>query len=311
MKTLFIICVIFLNLSNLCLSQTPQFFKYQAIASDKDGKVLTNKRISLRVNIIEGSASGVVVYSETHSETTNRLGMVYIPLGSGKIVKGDFTSIDWSSNSFYIQIEMDEKGGKAYQMMGTPRLFSVPYSMYSPKACNVDDADADSTNELQRLSFSNDTLFLSKSNFVAFTDNVFNDADADTTNELQELSLKKNRLSISKGNSVKLPFNFNDTSAVNELQKLTFKKKKNTLTISKGNSVKLPFNFNDTSAVNELQKLSFKKKKNTLSISKGNAIKLPFNFNDTSAVNELQKLSFKTKKNTLSISKGNAIKLPF
>ena len=311
MKKQYLICVIFLNLCNLCLSQTPQFFKYQAIASDKDGKVLTNKRISLRVNIIEGSASGVVVYSETHSETTNQLGMAYIPLGSGKVVKGDFSNIDWSSNSFYIQIEMDEKGGKAYQMMGTPRLFSVPYSMYTPKACNIDDADADSTNELQRLSFFNDTLFLSKSNFVVFADNVFNDADADTANELQELSLKKTRLSISKGNSVKLPFNFNDTSAVNELQKLTFKKKKNTLSISKGNKVKLPFNFNDTSAVNELQKLTFKKKKNTLSISKGNAVKLPFNFNDTSTVNELQKLSFKKKKNTLSISKGNAVKLPF
>jgi hypothetical protein len=63
------------------------------------------------------------------------------------------------------------------------------------------DADGDSTNELQTIGLSNDTLFLSSGNFVVLPP----DADGDSTNELQTLSYSNDTLSISLGNSLPLP----------------------------------------------------------------------------------------------------------
>ncbi|MDD3876504.1 MAG: hypothetical protein PHT69_07765 [Bacteroidales bacterium] len=63
---------------------------------------------------------------------------------------------------------------------------------------NIADNDSDSLNELQLLSLSNDTLYLSNSNFVVFP----KDNDKDSTNEIQNLSINYKSLSISKGNSV-------------------------------------------------------------------------------------------------------------
>jgi len=45
--------------------------------------------------------------------------------------------------------------------MGTTQLMSVPYSLYTETADNIDPTD-----ELQSLSISGDTLFISGSNYV-------------------------------------------------------------------------------------------------------------------------------------------------
>ncbi|MCB9256226.1 MAG: collagen-like protein [Chitinophagales bacterium] len=53
----------------------------------------------------------------------------------------------------------------------------------------------------QTLSLSNDTLYISEGNFVVLSDNV-NDADADPTNELQTLSFDTDSLYLSNGGSI-------------------------------------------------------------------------------------------------------------
>ena len=59
---------------------------------------------------------------------------------------------------------MDATGGTSYQFMGTSQLLSVPYALHAENVTNdnVNDADADPTNELQAISISNDTIYLSK-----------------------------------------------------------------------------------------------------------------------------------------------------
>ncbi|MBI4647494.1 MAG: hypothetical protein HY738_13120, partial [Bacteroidia bacterium] len=65
--------------------------------------------------------------------------------------------------------------------------------------------DGSVTNELQALSFSNDTLYLSNGNFVKLPYNA-NDLDADTTNEYQALSISNDTIYLSNGDYVKLPY---------------------------------------------------------------------------------------------------------
>lgn len=66
--------------------------------------------------------------------------------------------------------------------------------------------DASSTNELQSLAISGNTLSISNGNSVAL--------DGSSTNELQSLSISGNTLSISNGNSVTLPSSSNQYASM-------------------------------------------------------------------------------------------------
>lgn len=63
-----------------------------------------------------------------------------------------------------------------------------------------DDADADATNEIQVLSISNDTLFLSDGGFAVLPKDKVEDADADSDNErIQSVELNGTTLEIMEG----------------------------------------------------------------------------------------------------------------
>lgn len=153
------------------------------------------------------------------------------------------------------------------------------------------DLDADPTNELQVLTLSNDTLYLSDGNFVVIPE----DNDADPTNEIQTLAENNGTISISNGNSIDVP----DNSASNEIQDLSISG--NTLSISQSNSVNLPVD-GDGDSNNEIQNLSLSG--SDLTISQGNTVTLPPD-GDSDDTNELQTLSYDN--NTLTISNGNSI----
>jgi hypothetical protein len=135
------------------LAQAPQAFKYQAVARDGAGKVLANQMVSFRISILSGSETGVVVFSETHTKSTNSFGLVDLEIGNGSKVTGSISAIDWSSNFYFLQVEMDPSGGNAYQLMGTSQLLSVPYALHAQtvEVDKVDDADNDPANEIQTL----------------------------------------------------------------------------------------------------------------------------------------------------------------
>ena len=133
----------FLLLSTLfavhLLAQTPQAFKYQAVARDLSGNVLAAKNVSFRISILQGSAAGTSVYSEKHTKTTNAFGLVDLEIGNGSSPTGSFSAIDWAGNTYFLKVEMDPNGGSAYQLMGTSQLLSVPYAIQAEKAEEVAD----------------------------------------------------------------------------------------------------------------------------------------------------------------------------
>ncbi|MBN1337924.1 MAG: tail fiber domain-containing protein [Bacteroidales bacterium] len=133
MKTTGFLLVVFFLTTSL-FSQSPQAFKYQAVARDINGDLLTNQNVSFRVSILQGSPSGTAVYVETHSTTTNDYGLTGLEIGRGTLVSGVFSNINWETGSHFLQVEMDETGGTNYQLTGTSELLSVPYSLYSASA---------------------------------------------------------------------------------------------------------------------------------------------------------------------------------
>ncbi|MFU8844741.1 MAG: hypothetical protein ACNA7V_13140, partial [Bacteroidales bacterium] len=82
-------------------------------------------------NIRNTSASGTIVYQESHSQTTNALGMLNLSVGSGTPTVGAFSAIDWRNNSKFIEVLIDPAGGTSYVSMGSAEIVSVPYSLFS------------------------------------------------------------------------------------------------------------------------------------------------------------------------------------
>ncbi|MCK5169465.1 MAG: hypothetical protein KAQ75_06280, partial [Bacteroidales bacterium] len=130
MKKLRLILFILLAISNfLVFSQAPEKFNYQAVIRNDAGELINNQNVSVRISIIDNTVDGDLLYSETHSETTNTYGLVNLKVGEGTVESGNFTTIDWGVNIKFINIEVD--AGSGFKDLGTIQLVSVPYALYS------------------------------------------------------------------------------------------------------------------------------------------------------------------------------------
>ena len=137
MKNLFILLVIFVLTDNI-IAQPPQTMSYQCVIRNNAGALLANQTVGLRNSILQGSATGTVIFQETYNPKplTNANGLISIEIGSGVSSIGTFSSINWSTGIYYLRTETDPSGGTNYTINGTNQLLSVPYSMYSAKAGN-------------------------------------------------------------------------------------------------------------------------------------------------------------------------------
>jgi hypothetical protein len=128
-----LILVIMTSASSYC--QPPQVFKYQAVIRDASGEIMSNQPVDLRISIRNGSTGGTIVYQETFLETTNQFGQVSLNIGTGTVLIGTFSGIDWSSGSKFMQV--DKKEGSFYNLMGTSELSAVPYALYTERSADA------------------------------------------------------------------------------------------------------------------------------------------------------------------------------
>jgi uncharacterized protein (TIGR02145 family) len=112
-------------------AQAPKSFQYQAVVRDNAGSIIADQLVSFRIGVIQDSINGSLIYSETHSITTNQFGMAVLAIGRGSVETGIFENINWGTKPHFLKLELDETGGTNYQFMGTSELLSVPYSINS------------------------------------------------------------------------------------------------------------------------------------------------------------------------------------
>ena len=149
-KALFALVFLILGCAQV-FAQAPNQINYQGVARSATGLPLASTAIGMRLSVHDGSASGTVVYQETHVATTNTFGLYNVAIGGGTVVIGSFGSINWGSGSKYLQVELDPTGGTSYTTVGTNELLSVPYSIYSNFSGNV----SGTTNRISRFSSAN------------------------------------------------------------------------------------------------------------------------------------------------------------
>jgi hypothetical protein len=242
------------------LAQAPNGFKFQAVARDADNNAIASENISVRISLRRNNASGNIDYRERHLVTTSDLGVFDLEIGGGTQLSGNFNSVNWANNSYFLQVEMDPNGGSSYVDMGASQLLSVPYALYARESGSGSSGGTDD----QTISLSGSTLSIEDGNSVDLSSLNVNDADADPTNEIQTISRSGNQVSLSNGGgTINLP-------ASSDNQRLSFSG--TTLSIEDGNSVDLSTLQDgtedaDANPNNELQSLSLSG--SNLSLSRG------------------------------------------
>lgn len=155
LKNLVLLIVFLVQLKSF--AQAPDKFSYQAVIRNATNQLIINQQVGVKISILQGSESGTIVYSETHTPTTNDNGLISLQVGNGNIVSGELNSINWSNGPYFIQTETDPNGGSAYSIMNLTQMMSVPYALYAKKSAD---------NQQLEVSLSGDTLFMQNGGFV-------------------------------------------------------------------------------------------------------------------------------------------------
>lgn len=223
-KTVALISFCTLLIAAHSFAQAPQLINYQAVARDAGGNTIAGQTIGIKFNIRNAASNGPVVFSETHSVTTNQFGLFNLTIGSGTPVIGTLAAIDWSADLKFLQVRMDINNGNSYVDMGTQQLISVPYSLASAQA---DALSPTATVQPAQLTDGGATagqvLVWEGANWVAATAAegtvytagdgiditggvISNTGDLDNANEIQTLSVAGSQISLSNGGgSIQIP----------------------------------------------------------------------------------------------------------
>ena len=119
-------------------SQMPKAFSYQAVVRDNAGKVVADKEVGVKIEILKGSAeSGTVVFEETLRPKSTMTGTVNLMIGNGNTEQ--FAAIDWGGNAHFLRISLSLDGSDNYKVVSTTQMLPVPYALYAEKAGSVVD----------------------------------------------------------------------------------------------------------------------------------------------------------------------------
>lgn len=145
---------LFLAFSAVLMAQVPQGMNYQAVARDKEGHEIANKKISLKVSLHSTNSHGNY-YTETHSAVTNQFGLFSLVIGEGTPEKGTFTDVPWSTAEIWMDASVKNEGETEYTPLGSSKLYAVPYAFFAGKAADVTGTSGTSaTNQHRELLFS-------------------------------------------------------------------------------------------------------------------------------------------------------------
>ena len=160
MKNLLILFFTIIGLTLFAQQEAPpQGINYQAVVYSDNGnnqpglnspgQVLWNEDIGVQFSILSGSATGTVIYKETHVTSTDEFGMFDLVIGQG-LVQGtqSFNMIDWGSGYHFLKVEVDKTGGTNYVEMSNQQLWSVPYALYSGYSSSSGYADSSAYAEI-------------------------------------------------------------------------------------------------------------------------------------------------------------------
>lgn len=112
-------------MSFTAIAQSKQGFGYQAIVRDARNVVVSDSTFDISVAVLQGETleSARVVYTETHTATTDQNGLLTLMVGCGTSTD-DFSAINWGTGNFFVKTEC-AFGSTTTQMIGVPFVQGV------------------------------------------------------------------------------------------------------------------------------------------------------------------------------------------
>ncbi|MGB4328668.1 MAG: fibrobacter succinogenes major paralogous domain-containing protein [Tenuifilum sp.] len=117
-------------------AQVPQRIAYQAVLRNSDGTVMANQQVELQVLLHRTTATGDVLYSETHTKTTTNQGLVAFEIGAGTVNAGTFSGISWS-DPIFLELKVRKQDQQSFTDLGTSQIVAVPYAFLAEKSLNA------------------------------------------------------------------------------------------------------------------------------------------------------------------------------
>lgn len=114
-------------------ANTPGLFNYQAVVRDVNFHAIPNTAVAIRFQVYNQLVGGTIVYQEDFSTTTSGFGVVNLQIGKAPTL-GDLKLLNWSSSSFFVNIQMGNGGTYTDISPNRTQLVSVPYALHASKA---------------------------------------------------------------------------------------------------------------------------------------------------------------------------------
>lgn len=117
--------------------QAPEKLSYQSIIRNSSSQILANQPVGIQISVLQQASNGNAVYIETHNTTTNSSGLISLEIGNGTPIMGNFSTINWSANVYFIKTEIDPTGGNSFSITSTSQVLSVPYALHAKTAESI------------------------------------------------------------------------------------------------------------------------------------------------------------------------------
>ena len=139
MKKQTLLLALFTMLTGFGFAQSvPQGMNYQAVARDKDGEILADQQIFLKVSLMgEPSASAANYYTEIHRVVTNKFGLFTLTIGKGSTLIGTWNEIPWSTKEIWMDVAIKMNVQDAYVDLSNTKLLAVPYAYHAGTASQL------------------------------------------------------------------------------------------------------------------------------------------------------------------------------
>ena len=126
--------ILFIQLLFVFISSNAQTgLNFQGVARTNNNVILASQPISLRLSILQGSASGTTEYTEIRKVSTNAQGLFSVVIGDTDASSsiGNFSTINWKNTPKFLKIEMDAAAGNNFITMGTTQFQYVAYAQFA------------------------------------------------------------------------------------------------------------------------------------------------------------------------------------
>ena len=126
------LCILlFASYINSASAQTG--LNFQGVARTSNNIIIALQDISLKLSILQGSATGIPEYVEIRKVKTNAQGLFTAVIGDSEttITLGNFTDIDWKLSPKFLKIEIDPCAGNNFISMGTTQFQYVAYAKFA------------------------------------------------------------------------------------------------------------------------------------------------------------------------------------